>query len=295
MRVLIADDTQTMRAMLADWITAQGHEVLLAEDGDKAVRIGETQDFQVAIIDWEMPGRNGMQVIEALRAHRRSQYCHIILITADDDPDMLIRALEGGADDFIRKPVIPAAFLARFRAAARIAAMREDILRLASTDVLTGVANRRSFFERGGELLANARRRHSPLALLATDIDYFKKINDAYGHAAGDEALRRFAAVCRDLLRPLDLLGRLGGEEFAVLLPDTTLAGALRVAERLREAVAAARVSQEGGTSFSMTVSIGVGEIPPDDASLEPTLAAADRALYRAKQSGRNRVERAAP
>lgn len=292
MRVLIADDTQLMRSVLSDWINAQGHEPLLARDGDEALRLAATQDFQIGIIDWEMPGHNGMEVIEKLRRSSRSQYAHLILITAAQDPDMLIRALEGGADDFIRKPVMQAAFIARFRAGVRIVSMREDILRLASTDALTGMANRRSFFERSRELLAAARRRRSPVALLATDIDFFKKINDTYGHAAGDDALKIFADVCRSTFRPLDLVGRLGGEEFAVLLPDTTLSGAQRVAERLREAVAAATVTT-GPHSFGMTVSIGVCETPPGQESVESTLAAADAALYRAKQTGRNRVERA--
>jgi two-component system, cell cycle response regulator len=293
MRVLIADDTLVMRSMLSEWISAQGHEVILAEDGEKAVRAAETNDFHIGIIDWEMPKRNGMQVIDVLRHNQRTQYAHLILITGAADPNMLIKALEGGADDFIRKPINPAAFLARFRAGVRMVTMREDILRLASTDTLTGVANRRSFFERATELLANAKRRHSPMALLATDIDFFKKINDTYGHAAGDVALKLFADICRSMLRPLDLIGRLGGEEFAVLLPDTTLSGAQKVAERLREAVAAA-VVVEGEHRFSMTVSIGVCEAPPGETFIDSTLAAADHALYRAKHGGRNRVERGA-
>lgn len=292
MRVLVADDSLTMRTMLADWIAGQGHEVVLTEDGEKAVRAGQHQDFPIAIVDWEMPKKNGMEVVDAFRKSSRNQYSHIVLITGNSQPDTLIRALEGGADDFIHKPIDPAAFLARFRAAVRIATMREDILRLASVDALTGVNNRRAFFERASELLANARRRHSPIALLATDIDFFKKINDTYGHAAGDAALRQFARTCRDHLRPLDLIGRIGGEEFAVILPDTTLAGAIRVADRLRVVVSELSI-EEGDNRFSMTVSIGAGEIPPESAGIEATLAAADHALYRAKQNGRNRVERA--
>lgn len=293
MRVLIADDTQLMRSMLAEWIIAQGHEPLLAKDGDEALRLAAQHDFQIGIIDWEMPGHNGMEVIDALRRSSRSQYAHLILITAAQDPDMLIRALEGGADDFIRKPVNKASFIARFRAGVRIATMREDILYMASTDVLTGVANRRSFFERSRELLAAAKRRHSPVTALITDIDFFKKINDTYGHAAGDDALKAFADTCRSLLRPLDLVGRLGGEEFGVILPDTTLSGGQKVAERLREAVADRQILS-GGHCFNMTVSIGVCEAPPSQDGIEATLAAADEALYRAKQTGRNRVERAA-
>lgn len=291
MRILIADDTRLMRALLSSWIVDLGHEVLLAEDGEAAERVAAEEDFQIAIIDWEMPKKNGLEVIQTLRQSPRSQYAHMIVCTAAQDPEMLINALEAGADDFIAKPLDRAVFLARFRAAARIVAMREDIIRLAGTDALTGVANRRSFFERAEEMLANARRTGGPVATLLIDIDYFKKINDLYGHAAGDQALRRFSETANAQLRPLDQIGRIGGEEFAVLLPDTTLKGALSVAERLRQAVAEAEIVADDGVRFAMTVSIGVCEVEPGVAKIDPALACADRALYRAKQSGRNRIE----
>lgn len=293
MKVLIAEDTKFVRSLLSEWITELGHEVFLAEDGEKAERAAETQEFQIAIVDWAMPKKNGFELIETLRKSPRSQYMHIIVVTGVQEPEMLIKALESGADDFMRKPINRAVFLARFRAAARIVAMREDIIRLAATDALTGVANRRSFFSRSAELLANARRRHSPVSVMLADIDFFKKINDVHGHAAGDRALQSFAGVCRAQLRPLDLIGRLGGEEFAVLLPDTTLSGARKIADRLRTAVEAASTTAENGDEFSMTVSIGLAEAAPGVDVVDAALAAADRALYRAKGTGRNRVEQA--
>lgn len=289
MRVLIADDTMFMRTLLMSWVESMGYVALAAADGAEAVTIAERDGFDIAIIDWEMPKLSGMEVIGALRANPRTAYAHIILITGGDEQDRLVQALEGGADDFVRKPIYPPALMARLRAGARIVTMRQEILKLATVDPLTGAANRRHFFERASEHLAMNRRRLTPLSVLAADIDHFKAINDGRGHAGGDAALQRFAETCRAELRPMDLLGRLGGEEFAVLLPDTSASGALAVAERLRAAVAAL-ASDAGGP---MTVSIGVAEVPAGAETIDPALAAADGALYRAKARGRNRVERA--
>ncbi len=293
MRVLVADDTIVMRMLLTDWIEGMGFSVALARDGGEALALAESEAFDIAVVDWEMPKLNGMEVIHRLRASPRTAYSHLIVITANEEPERLIQALEGGADDFVRKPLNPAALVARLRVGARMVGMRQEILRLASTDPLTGAANRRCFFERAAEHVSTAARRHRPLSVLATDLDHFKRINDTYGHAGGDEALKRFAEVMRAGLRPCDVLGRLGGEEFAVILPDTPLAGAVAVAERLRAAVADAEMVSND-RRFSITVSIGAAEWTHGAPSLEKTLALADDALYAAKAGGRNRVERAA-
>lgn len=291
MRVLVADDTAVMRAMLAEWIEGMGFTVTTANDGVEATAVAEREGFDIAVIDWEMPRLSGMDAIRALRANPKTAFSHIVLITGHDDQNRLIQALEGGADDFISKPINAAALIARLKAGARIVSMRQEIMQLASTDALTGTANRRSFFNRSDEQAAVARRSRRPLSMLAIDLDHFKKVNDTHGHAGGDKALVGCAVALRSVLRPADVLGRIGGEEFAVLLTDTTGSGAMAVAERMRAAVADAAI-EHNGKAIPLTASIGVAEWP-GSGGVDVTLAAADSALYRAKANGRNRVERA--
>jgi diguanylate cyclase (GGDEF)-like protein len=168
---------------------------------------------------------------------------------------------------------------------------KDDALmrRLATVDSLTGMLNRRAFFERADNARQLAMRLRKPIALLMLDIDHFKQLNDGFGHACGDEALKMFADTARGVLRDHDLIGRLGGEEFALALPGTTLDGALEAAERLRLAVTQAPVLGCAPT-YRMTVSIGVVMIDTFE-ELTAALARADHALYAAKTSGRNRVE----
>lgn len=289
MRVLIADDTKLMRSMLSEWVTSLGFEVLLASDGDQAIRAAQQNDFDIAIIDWEMPKLTGMEVVKRFRAWPRTAYVHIILITACENDDRLIQALEGGADDYISKPIAQASLMAHLRAGARIVEMRKEILKLAGTDMLTGTVNRRAFMERSSQQLAGARRTASPVSVLVADLDFFKRINDTYGHAGGDVALKTFASTCADMLRPLDMLGRIGGEEFAILLPGTQLPEAVAVGERLRAAVERKAIPF-GDVKIRLTVSIGAAKAETEAETIEPALAAADAALYRAKENGRNRV-----
>lgn len=167
----------------------------------------------------------------------------------------------------------------------------ESTLRdLAHHDSLTGVSNRRYFFERANQELARSKRRSTPLSIAELDIDFFKQINDQNGHAVGDEVLKSLCNTSRGLLRETDIFARLGGEEFAVLLPDTNLDGAKCLAERLRQAIADSRLALSSG-EISCTVSIGVAMLKPTDTCIEDCLLRADGAMYRAKQNGRNRVE----
>ena len=289
MRILIADDTILMRAMLSEQVRAFGHEVILAHDGQDALDKAWNEPFDLALIDWEMPKLDGIEVCWALRTDPRTAYTYLILMTANEEPWRQFKALDAGADDFITKPVNAALLKARLRTGERILSMHEQLLELALTDGLTGIFNRRAFLERAEGELARARRTGHPMTVLQCDIDHFKRINDTYGHAAGDEALRRFVGCCRSHLRVSDAMGRLGGEEFAVLLPETALSDALLVAERLREAVAELEIEHEGAR-IRFTASIGAAEFLCGGDTVARALARGDEALYRAKEGGRNRV-----
>ena len=290
MRVLIADDTVLMRAMLSEQVASYGHEVILARDGQEALERAKAEPFDIAIIDWEMPRMSGLEVCWHLKADARTAYSYLILMTAHDEPFYEFKALDAGADDFIHKPVNSAHLKARLKAGGRITEMHRLLVAQARTDPLTGAANRRAFLERAGEEMRQAHRSGLPLSLLIADIDHFKRINDSRGHAAGDEALKRFVLALGDALRPGDLIGRYGGEEFVVLLPHTTLEEATAVAERLRQSIAAQEMGPDGDP-FRMTASFGVTAVEPGDSGgIDAALRTADSALYRAKAEGRNRV-----
>jgi diguanylate cyclase (GGDEF)-like protein len=164
-----------------------------------------------------------------------------------------------------------------------------ELQRLAAIDFLTGIANHRSFFEAGEQEIQRARRYGHPLAVLMVDLDHFKQVNDTYGHAAGDKVLVAMTASLRNHLRDIDVFGRLGGEEFAILLPETDLAGGWVTAERLRTAVAETAIDA-GDVVLKITISIGVALLSPDDPGLDAVLKRADDAMYEAKRAGRNRV-----
>jgi diguanylate cyclase (GGDEF)-like protein len=166
----------------------------------------------------------------------------------------------------------------------------EQLEHLASTDSLTGAANRREFMQRAEQEIARVQRNQEPLCLLNMDLDHFKKVNDEHGHQVGDEVLKSVVGVCQRVLRPGDLLGRVGGEEFSVLLPETDFSEAGVVAERLRSAIEQNQ-TKSNGTNIKSTVSIGVGVFDHQQDSLRELLKKADDQLYQAKNNGRNRVE----
>lgn len=290
-RILVADDVvENVRVLHG--ILGGDHEVTFALDGAKAVATAHEQLPDLILLDAMMPEMDGFQACEALRADPATADIPIIFVTALDAPEDETRALETGAVDFITKPLVPAVVRARVRTHLTLKRQADMLRRLAMTDGLTGVANRRGFDEFFRREWRRCQRAGQPLALLMGDVDHFKRFNDRFGHPAGDACLKAVAErMSQCARRPADYAARYGGEEFALIMPDTDAQGALRVAERVLEEVRAIGLDLGEMGTVSVTISLGLAWcVPADSDSQQSLIAAADRALYQAKSSGRNRV-----
>jgi diguanylate cyclase (GGDEF)-like protein len=301
-KVLLVDDDEIVIEYLKPMVEAAGFEVLTATSGEAALK-GLAENFApIVILDRNMPGMDGLEVTRAIRANIFPGYVYVMLLTVQDGEEDILAGLGAGADDYLSKRASSAQLIARLRTAQRILSLEhslknmvEERRRLAMTDALTGAHNRRYFLRHGGREVRRVQRFGGALSLLALDIDFFKSINDRFGHASGDlvliEVVKR---ISQGLPRASDWCARLGGEEFAVVLPETDLAGAALVAERLRGSIAAKPVQLKTGNKVPVSVSIGVGGLQalgnPKAASIESLLAMADDCLYRSKADGRNRV-----
>jgi diguanylate cyclase (GGDEF)-like protein len=238
-----------------------------------------------------MPHLDGLELCRRIRSSGVERYTYIILLTSLDRREDRLKGLRAGADDFLIKPPDPAELAVRLEIAGRIIAVHDELARqnarlaeLATTDELTGVKNRRRFREDLDLLFAQADRQASPLSLIMLDIDHFKQYNDRFGHLAGDRVLHEVGSRLRAIIRGHDVVARYGGEEFVVLLPATGADESLDVAERLRTVIADGPWPQ-----CKVTASLGVATSDPDTPSAAILVEQADRALYRSKQSGRNR------
>jgi len=301
-RVLVVDDDEIACERLLELIGAAGYPVAAAPGADAALATLEREFAPIVILDRNMPGMDGIALCRKLRESTHYPgYVYIMLCTAHDSEDDVLAGLAAGADDYLSKRTSGAQLIARLATARRILALEhslkhaiEERRRIAMTDALTGAYNRRYFMNQLRRDLARARRSGKSVSLAVLDIDHFKQINDRFGHAAGDAVLVEFAQRLRDLLpRPDDWCARLGGEEFAVVMPDTGLAGARVVSEKLRLAIAEAPMRTSAG-SIDVTMSVGVSGLAvitdPAEVSVENMLRRADDCLYYSKRHGRNRV-----
>jgi len=291
-RLLLVDD-QPLNIQALHQLFAADCQVLAATNGAQALTLCREKLPDLLLLDVQMPGMDGFELCAQLKADEMLRPIAVIFVTAQDRPEDETRGLEAGAADFISKPFNPAVVRARVRAQLTIK-LQADLLReMAFVDGLTGVYNRRHFDERLEAEVQRARRGRSSLALLLADVDFFKRYNDCYGHLAGDDCLRRVARALKSgMRRPADVLSRYGGEEFACLLPDTDLAGALAVAQNMEAAVRALQIPHaQSEVSAHVTISLGVAIAAPalrcETAELVST---ADEQLYRAKAEGRGRV-----
>lgn len=299
-RVLVAEDDAMFRRILESWLVNWGYRVTIAEDGAKAWNIlQEEPPPQLLILDWMMPAINGLELCRRVRERNQTPYQYILLATAKDAKQDLVRGLEAGADDYLTKPFDRSELQARLRACNRILTLQDDQIQAhlqlhfqATHDALTGVWNRAEILETLRRELERAARSKAATGLLMLDIDHFKNINDTYGHLTGDAVLKEVTQRIIRAVRGYDSVGRYGGEEFVIVLPGCDREQIEHGAERIRAAVDNGPIVVND-SKVSVTVSIGAAVTTVEKHGLisdTEMLAAADSALYRAKKIGRNRT-----
>ena len=297
MKILIADDDPVSRRVLEAALVVLGHEVVQVDDGARAIEtLAQPDAPSVAIVDWMMPRLDGLAVCRAVR-QQRARYIYVVLLTARDQPNDMIEALDAGADDFLTKPFNIGELRARLKAGERVVALQDDLLRShevlkheATHDSLTGLWNRGRILEELERELRRNRRESGSLAVVMADVDHFKRINDSHGHAVGDTVLRQIGQRILSTLRVSDSVGRYGGEEFLLVLPRADINGGRDVAERVRVAVSAQPIVEQPA-ELRVTLSLGVACSGPALQDLTALIGAADKALYLAKANGRDRAE----
>jgi diguanylate cyclase (GGDEF)-like protein len=287
--VLVVDDDPAMLRLLRKWLDAADFEVREAADGRQAVEMIEAECPQMLVTDWELPRMNGMELCRYVRSQSLPHYVYTVFLTIRSGSEDVVRGLEAGADDFLKKPVDKCELLARLRAGMRVLELEQRLSLLAKCDPLTGLATQRTFYEHMEREWSRSKRYSTPLSCVMVDVDFFKRVNDLHGHAVGDDVIRLVARVLAQNCRRTDLVSRYGGEEFCVMLPDTDEASALIWADRVRGLIAATKL-RVAGRELGVTASFGVAE-RLDDTSIPAELVdLADQALLVAKRSGRDRA-----
>jgi len=273
------------------------HVVDMEGDPTEALFHAAEGNYELVVVSLDLANFDGLRLCSQLRSLERTRNVPILAIAESDSNARLVRALEIGVNDYLVRPFDKHEMLARVRTQIRkkryTERLRDSVqlsIEAAVTDPLTGLYNRRYMETHVGTLVDQAAARNKPLSVLVLDIDYFKSINDTYGHDAGDDVLQDFAIRIRKSIRGIDLACRYGGEEFVVVMPETDMAVATMVAERLRRRIASEPFPiQKGTRTIDVTISIGIAALAPDD-DAAAVIKRADQALYRAKRDGRNRV-----
>lgn len=298
-KVLIAEDDVTSRLLLQKVLSRWDYEVLATRNGAEAWEALQAPDApRLVILDWMMPELDGLEVCRRLRQVETERPPYVILLTARGETEDVVRGLDAGADDYLGKPYDPEELRARVEVGRRFIELNERLIEaqhelevLARTDALTGTLNRGAIMGLLEAELARAAREQRPLSIGMLDVDHFKRVNDTYGHAAGDAVLREVVARTLTVLRPYDHLGRFGGEEFLVVIPGVERAGVQEILERIRLAVGATPIVVQGQ---ELTVTVSLGGATWAGESVQQFLTEADDALYAAKEQGRDRVLMAA-
>ncbi len=296
--IAIVDDDAAIRRLVRLYLRRAGFDTLECTTGQEAREALTTQPWDLAILDRRLPDMDGVVLAQELKANNDFRTRYIIMLTGEDEQADKVEGLELGADDYITKPFQYPELLARIRAGKRIVDLQKELLEtnkrlelLSITDGLTKLHNHRYFQDELARNFEESQRYQRPLSLAMIDIDFFKKVNDTYGHAVGDDVLKRVAALYRESVRSTDLVARYGGEEFAVMMPETSLVDAETFAEKIRHLVESTPMQTQIGP-LPITVSVGVASVPHTRIhSAKELIIAADKALYRAKKAGRNQVQ----
>jgi len=301
-RILVVEDDPLSCAMIEMYLEQEGYPCVTAPNGREALDLFKREPFPIVITDWLMPEMDGTALCQAIRGLNTDSYTYLILLTSQNSPDAVVEGLESGADEYIVKPVNPAELKVRLKGARRILDL-EDALRkslyeireLSIHDPLTGAFNRGYMDQQLNHEVQRAYRYRHPLSVMICDLDHFKQVNDNHGHHAGDSVLRRsIGNITSSIRQNIDWVARFGGEEFVIVLPETDTAGCCVVAERIRERIELGPGAEDSGSiRIRITASFGTVTLVPGDeptATPEQLLQRADRRMYLAKQTGRNRV-----
>ena len=299
MKILIADDDPVSCRLLERLLSKWGYQTITTNNGTEAWQVLQAEHApRLALLDWIMPGIDGLEICHRVRARSSQPYVYIMLLTANDKVGNLVEGLESGADDYLTKPFHPQELRARLRVGLRMIELesslveaRERLQFKASHDALTSIWNRGAIIELLERELSRARREGSSVGILLADVDHFKNINDTWGHLVGDEVLRAVTGRLKAEVRSYDAVGRYGGEEFLILLPGCDRPKLETKAEQLRRTAERSPIETSAGP-VPVTISIGgIASAECPHCELSKLLRATDTALYRAKLAGRNRAE----
>ena len=296
MKILLVEDSYIERTKLGSFLTDWGYEWKGVGSGTEAVKLLDGPNPpELALLDWVLPGLDGIDVLRRIRKLTQGNYIYTVMLTAKTQKKDRLMAMEAGADDYLSKPVDPMELRSRIAVGKRILDLQQSLRFAATHDFLTTLLNRSEILAALEREVARGARDDKPATVILADIDHFKRINDTMGHAAGDEVLKEVARRLKQDLRPYDVVGRYGGEEFLLILPGCNLANGVKRADEIRTIVSGQPITTPSGT-ISVTVSMGV-TASDNSRYFMPAefLQEADASLYKAKNNGRNRVEAFVP
>jgi len=297
-RILAVDDSPIYRKLVDQSLSKDYYPLLFAKNGREALDVFAEHRPSIVITDWTMPDISGIELCQQIRRDFQEHYAYLILLTSHTNKEQVVEGLAAGADDYLTKPFHPGELVARVGVGRRmielhrqVEAKNRQLEELALTDPLTGLPNRRAIGLWASRQISAAARHDFPFWVVMADLDHFKRVNDTYGHEAGDSVLKGFAEVLKTNTRQSNICGRLGGEEFLLILTHVDEEQARTAIERIRKRFEALEFSFAGGTT-RVTASFGVAELHGSETpELCALLNRADVALYSAKNRGRNRIE----